>query len=150
MLQAIAGWDRQDPTSIDAPVPDYMSEVGRSIRDLRIGIDRRYALDGTDSEVASALEAAVEVFTELGARFVDVTFPPCEPLVASWNTMCAVETALAHESTYPSKSEFYGPALKGSSKPGARRSVSRSRATICGVPNSRKLWRPCSERSIAC
>ena len=113
MLQAIAGWDRQDPTSIDAPVPDYMSELGRSIRDLRIGIDRRYALDGTDSEVASALEAAVEVFTELGARFVDVTFPPCEPLVASWNTMCAVETALAHESTYPSKSEFYGPALKG-------------------------------------
>lgn len=111
MLQAIAGWDHQDPTSIDAAVPDYMSEVGQSIRDLRIGIDRRYAFDGTDPEVASALEAAVEVLTVLGARFVDVHFPAFESLVASWNTMCAVETALAHESTYPAKAESYGPAL---------------------------------------
>ena len=46
MLQAIAGWDRQDPTSIDAPVPDYMSELGRSIRDLRIGIDRPERVNG--------------------------------------------------------------------------------------------------------
>jgi amidase len=113
MLQAIAGWDPHDPTSIDAAVPDYVAEVGRSVRDLRIGIDRRYASTGTDAEVSSALEAAIEVFSALGARFVDVTFPPFEALVASWNTMCAVETALAHEATYPAKAELYGPALRG-------------------------------------
>lgn len=49
MLQAIAGWDANDPTSIDAPVPDYMAEVGKSVRDLRIGFDADYALSGVDA-----------------------------------------------------------------------------------------------------
>lgn len=111
ILQAIAGWDAMDPTSIDAPVPDYGAEVGRSIRDLRIGIDRRYSHDGVDRQVTDALDRALEVLASLGARIVEVTFPEWEPLVAQWIKMCAVETAIAHEASYPELAAKYGPEL---------------------------------------
>ncbi len=111
ILQAIAGWDLHDPTSILSPVQDYMAEAGKSIRDMRIGIDRAYALSGVDEEVAGALQAAIAVFQELGARVVDVSFPPYEELVSKWIMMCAIETAVAHEETYPARAEDYGPEL---------------------------------------
>lgn len=111
ILQAIAGWDANDPTSIDAGVPDYTAEVGKSIRDLRIGIDRDYAFSDVDEEVIRAIEAAIGVFEELGARFVDVKFPAYRELVSRWIMMCAVETAIAHRQTYPERADEYGPEL---------------------------------------
>ncbi|MEO0381744.1 MAG: amidase, partial [Pseudomonadota bacterium] len=111
VLQTIAGWDAADPTSLDVPVPDYTAEVGKSIRDMRIGIDRAFCFDGVDSQVAEALEQAVSVFENLGARIVPVTLPPYEDLVAVWIRMCAIETAVAHQDTYPSRAAEYGPDL---------------------------------------
>lgn len=111
VLQVIAGWDAQDATSLDVPVPDYMGETGKSIRDMRIGIDRDYALGGVDPLVAQALEQALDVFASLGARVVEVDLPDYTALTDAWIMMCAVETALAHEATYPSRAAEYGPAL---------------------------------------
>lgn len=111
MLQAIAGWDKNDPTSIDAPVPDYLAELGRGVRDLRIGLDREYAFAGVDPDNVRALEAAIATFENLGARIVEVKFPKYQEAVAEWNSLCAVETALAHCNTYPARKGEYGPAL---------------------------------------
>lgn len=112
ILQAIAGWDRNDPTSIDAPVPEYSAEIGKSIRDMRIGVDWSYALDGVDAEVGAALREAAETFERLGARIVNVDFPAYKELVASWIMMCSIETAIAHEETYPARAAEYGPELR--------------------------------------
>lgn len=111
ILQSIAGWDENDPTSIDSPVQNYLGEVGGSIRDLKIGIDRNYAFAGVHEEVVKAIEGALEVFRDLGARIVDVSFPAYEALVAKWIMMCSVETAIAHQGTYPARAEEYGPEL---------------------------------------
>lgn len=111
ILQAIAGWDVNDPTSIDRPVQDYMAGVGQSIRGMKIGIDRTYVSSGVDAEVVEALEGAIAVFEDLGARIVDVAFPDYEDLVARWIMMCAVETAIAHAETYPDRAGEYGPEL---------------------------------------
>ncbi|MDK3072784.1 amidase [Sedimentitalea sp. JM2-8] len=111
MLQAIAGWDAQDPTTLDTPVPDYADALGKPVRGMRIGIDRSYCLDGVDPDVASALEQAVAVFEAQGARIVEVALPPHEELVATWIMMCAIETAVAHKDTYPRRAGEYGPDL---------------------------------------
>jgi amidase len=108
VLQVIAGWDAQDPTSLDVPVPDYMAEIGKSVRDMRIGIDRSFAFDGIDPQVVDALEGALEVFIKLGARVVEVTLPEYDALVNAWVRMCAIETAVAHRDTYPARADDYG------------------------------------------
>lgn len=111
ILQVMAGWDANDPTSLDEPIPDYLAELGKPMRDMRIGFDRSFSLSGADPEVAKAMKAALSVFKSLGARIIDVTLPPYEELVENWIRMCAIETAVAHQDTYPSRAAEYGPAL---------------------------------------
>lgn len=112
VLHAMAGWDVNDPTSLDVPVPDYNAEVGKSIRDMRIGIDRSFCFDGgVDPDVAKALEDALPVFEQLGARIVEIEMPPYDDLVANWIRMCSIETAVAHAETYPARAADYGPDL---------------------------------------
>ncbi|ORE91863.1 amidase [Aurantimonas sp. 22II-16-19i] len=113
LLGVVAGADANDPTSLRAEVPDYLAEIGKSIRGMTIGIDRSYAFDGVDPEAAAALAAAEAVFRSLGARIREVRFPAYERLVSLWIPMCAVETAIAHRDTYPAKKEDYGPELAG-------------------------------------
>lgn len=111
ILQVIAGWDPEDPTSLLDPVPDYMAEAGRDVCGLRIGLDRDYAFSGLDHAVAQALESALTTFEGLGAQIANVSFPPSEELASKWVLMCAIETAVAHAATYPSRSAEYGPEL---------------------------------------
>lgn len=111
MLGAIAGADPNDPTALQDPVPDYMAQLGRSIRGLRIGIDRAYVSEGIDAEVVDAVEEAEKVLAALGASIREVRMPPTERLLRGWIPLCAVETATAHQETYPARAAEYGPDL---------------------------------------
>ena len=61
MLQVIAGYDSQDPTTIDIPVPDYAATIAATTSSLRLGILRDYFDDGLDPEIEAAMEAALSV-----------------------------------------------------------------------------------------
>ncbi|MFH6781104.1 MULTISPECIES: amidase [Methylobacterium] len=113
ILGVIAGADRYDPTALAAPVDDYLGGLGRSIRGLTIGIDRRFTTEGIDAAVVAALDAMEAVLRGLGARLVEVAMPPTDRLVRGWIPFCSVETALAHRETYPARAAEYGPDLAG-------------------------------------
>ncbi len=113
VLRAIAGRDPRDPTALLDPVPDYEAGLGDGVAGLRIGLPRAYALDGVAPVVAGALESAVAVLAEAGARAVDVPFPAVRPLTEPWVRWVAAEIAVAHEATYPSRADAYGPSLRG-------------------------------------
>ena len=65
MLAAIAGYDPLDPTSVDAPVPDYTRAIGMSTAKLRVGVARKPFFDNLNPEVAKAVEAAIDVLRKL-------------------------------------------------------------------------------------
>jgi amidase len=111
MLGVIAGSDPNDPTAVQEPVPDYLAEIGRGVAGLRIGIDTRWISAGVDTDVQAVVTAAAEVLRSLGASLVDVTFPDVTQALVDWFPNCAVETAVAHEATYPGRHNQYGPAL---------------------------------------
>lgn len=111
MLGVIAGADINDPTTLQAPIPNYLGGIGDGIRGLRIGIDRKYTQDGIDPQVVMALLDAERVLVSLGAEIREVRFPAYEKLVGQWIPMCSVETAKAHLETYPSRKKEYGPDL---------------------------------------
>jgi amidase len=113
ILQAIAGRDAKDPTSSSEPVPDYLALMTRGIHKLRIGVDAGWALDKVDEETRAALQQAIATLADLGAEIVEVTMPDTDEAAADWSALCAVETALAHEETYPAQKAHYGPGLAG-------------------------------------
>jgi aspartyl-tRNA(Asn)/glutamyl-tRNA(Gln) amidotransferase subunit A len=75
MLGAIAGYDHQDPTTKDAPVPDYSRAITMRTTKLRLGIPRSPFFETLHPEVAQALVIAIDVLSQLTATVVDVTLP---------------------------------------------------------------------------
>jgi aspartyl-tRNA(Asn)/glutamyl-tRNA(Gln) amidotransferase subunit A len=75
LLGAIAGYDPADPTSAEVAVPDYMAELGRPVRGLRVGVPRPYFWDALPADIARAVEAALDGLRGLGLVLVDVAIP---------------------------------------------------------------------------
>ncbi len=113
ILGVIAGADPNDPTALRAPVPDYLAGLAGGVRGLRIGVDRTFNGEGVDNTVVKSVDGAVDVLRRLGAEIKDVTVPSTTDVLTGWLNFCAVETAVAHEATYPSRADQYGPALAG-------------------------------------
>ncbi len=113
MLGVIAGADPRDPTALQQPLPDCLAGTDRDLRGVRIGIDPGYTSAGVDSVMSLAFEQAKEVFTGLGAELRTVRFPDPLDVIRDWGPQCAVETAVAHEATFPSRRTAYGPGLAG-------------------------------------
>ena len=113
VLQAIAGTDLNDPTSLPLPVPDMLEGIDRGVSGLRLGFDEQYATDGVDPDLAKAVLDGVRLLGELGAEIVEVRMPALEEYLAAWPLLCSAEAALAHEASYPSRRDDYGPWFKG-------------------------------------
>ncbi|MDH4177863.1 MAG: amidase [Thermoleophilia bacterium] len=76
LLQAIAGHDVADPTTVDAPVPAYSELLDGGVLGLRVGVVSHLLEGAIDPRVAAAVEAAVAELSALGARVerVDASF----------------------------------------------------------------------------
>ncbi|MBT5897361.1 MAG: amidase [Rhodospirillaceae bacterium] len=110
VLQAIAGRDANDPTSLTAPVPGMLSGLETGAKGLRIGWDERYGSDDLTSDHAAAVSAAVEVMAGLGAEIIPVSMPErLAEYLPAWIVLCTAEAADAHQDTYPSRADEYGP-----------------------------------------
>jgi aspartyl-tRNA(Asn)/glutamyl-tRNA(Gln) amidotransferase subunit A len=93
MLNAIAGHDRQDSTSLEEPVPDYVAKLGRELRGLRLGLPKEYMTEGIDPQVRIAIDAAVKQLDCLGAEIVEVSLPATEYGVAVYYIIATAEAS---------------------------------------------------------
>ncbi|NOT54879.1 MAG: amidase [Deltaproteobacteria bacterium] len=110
MLRAIAGFDPNDPTTQRATVRDYLNTTYNGVKGIRIGVDEEFCTTGTDPQVTKAVLATTKTLKELGADIREVKFPvEDDPF---WFTICAAETAAAHEKFYPARAADYGPTFR--------------------------------------
>ena len=123
MLQAIAGHDPNDPTSLTAPVPNMLAGLGQGVRGIRIGVDEQYIGDGVDSELAAAVLEGARLLESMGARLMTVRMPDTEPYSRAWGVLCSAEAAAAHRDTFPSRADEYGPWFRGWLEKGSRYSA---------------------------
>jgi len=93
LLQAIAGYDPRDSTSVDLPVPEYRAALKETIRGLRLGIPREYFIEGTDPEVEAAVRNAISTCRQLGAHIVDISLPHTEYGIAAYYIIAPAEAA---------------------------------------------------------
>ena len=77
VLQAIAGYDPQDPASIPDPVPDYAADLEAGTATLRLGMPRDYFYESLHPDIEAAMEAALAVLDRLTRSRRDV--PPLAP-----------------------------------------------------------------------
>ncbi|MBI5328006.1 MAG: Asp-tRNA(Asn)/Glu-tRNA(Gln) amidotransferase subunit GatA [Deltaproteobacteria bacterium] len=93
MLNAMAGYDSQDSTSIDAPVPDYTKVLTKDVKGLKIGIPKEYFIKGLDSDVEKAVKQAIEVLKKQGASVVDVSLPHTDYAIAVYYLVATAEAS---------------------------------------------------------
>ena len=75
LLRSMAGHDPKDTTSVDIPVPDYETAIGRSVKGMKIGIPREYRLDGMPAEIEKLWQAGADWLRSAGAELVEVSLP---------------------------------------------------------------------------
>ena len=113
MLCAIAGRDENDPSSSSEAVPDYLAGIGKGLKGVVLGFDEKYCSAGVDLAIVKVLKKAVSALKKAGAVVKTMKMPPTEEAVAGWVPLCAVEAALAHTASYPSRKDGYGPVFAG-------------------------------------
>jgi aspartyl-tRNA(Asn)/glutamyl-tRNA(Gln) amidotransferase subunit A len=75
MLEAMAGFDPKDSTSLDLPVPAWETGLSADLTGKRVGIPREYRMDGMDADVAKSWDDGVSWLKDAGATIVDVSLP---------------------------------------------------------------------------
>ena len=98
MLNAMAGHDARDSTSLDRPAEDYTRTLrakaaAKPLEGLRIGLPAEYFGPGNDPEVAAAIDAALAEFRKLGATTVDVALPAVKLSVPVYYVIAPAEAS---------------------------------------------------------
>jgi aspartyl-tRNA(Asn)/glutamyl-tRNA(Gln) amidotransferase subunit A len=93
VLRTIAGRDPMDSTSAELPVPDYVAELERPVRGLKIGVAKEYLGAGLDPEVRKAVEAGIQKLALLGCELVDVSLPHTEYAISAYYVIATAEAS---------------------------------------------------------
>jgi len=93
VLRTIAGRDPMDATSAEVPVPDYVAELDKPVRGLKLGVAKEYFGEGLDSEVRNAVEAAIQKLADLGCEIVPVSLPHTEYAIPTYYILATAEAS---------------------------------------------------------
>ncbi len=93
LMNAIAGHDPNESTSLKEPVPDYTAALGKDLHGVRLGLAREYTVDGTDPQVKAAVDAAVKQLQSLGAEIVEVSLPHTEYAISVYYILATAEAS---------------------------------------------------------
>jgi aspartyl-tRNA(Asn)/glutamyl-tRNA(Gln) amidotransferase subunit A len=90
VLNAMAGFDERDSTSLDVPVPDYTAGLNDSLAGLRVGLPKQY-FEGLESGVAGVIDEAINVLRQQGAEVVDIDLPNSSLAVPAYYVIAPAE-----------------------------------------------------------
>ncbi len=91
VLQAMAGFDPRDSTSVDAPVPNYVETLNSPLAGLRIGLIKEFFEKGLDANVEKLIRDALRVYEKLGATLVEVKLPALPLSVPTYYVVAPAE-----------------------------------------------------------
>jgi aspartyl-tRNA(Asn)/glutamyl-tRNA(Gln) amidotransferase subunit A len=93
LLNATAGHDPLDATSVDAPVPDYLAGLDGGVKGLKVGVPDEYFGAGLDPEIDRAVRSAIDVLHQLGASIERVSLPTTGFGVATYYIVAPAEAS---------------------------------------------------------
>lgn len=93
MLNAMAGFDERDSTSLDREKTDYTAELGQSLKGLKIGVPAEYFGEGLDPEVEAVIKTAIAEVEKLGGEVVEVHLPNKDLAVPAYYVLAPAEAS---------------------------------------------------------
>ncbi|MEJ6563939.1 MAG: Asp-tRNA(Asn)/Glu-tRNA(Gln) amidotransferase subunit GatA [Burkholderiales bacterium] len=93
LLEAMAGFDAKDSTSVNNKQVDYASSINASVAGLKIGIPKEYFSDHIAPDIQKAIELALKEYQKLGAILVDVELPTSPLSVAAYYVIAPAEAS---------------------------------------------------------
>lgn len=116
LLNLLAGYDAQDPTTVNVAVPDYVHALRTPASKLRLGIPRRPFYDNLNADVGKAIDVALGVLNKLTGGMTDVSLP--EP--PNGATIFAVEAYTWHKPWIDKTPQLYQPSVRAGIQSGAK------------------------------
>ncbi len=93
LMNAMAGFDARDSTSLERPAEDYGRSLAMDMKGLRIGLPREFFGDGLEPGVRKAVEEAVRWFEGQGAKTLEITLPNCALAVPVYYVIAPAEAS---------------------------------------------------------
>ncbi|HTN15211.1 MAG TPA: Asp-tRNA(Asn)/Glu-tRNA(Gln) amidotransferase subunit GatA [Sphingomonadaceae bacterium] len=93
MLEAMAGFDPKDATSLDLPVPEWETGLNADLTGKKVGIPREYRMDGMDAEVAKSWDDGIAWLKDAGAEIVDISLPHTEFALPTYYIIAPAEAS---------------------------------------------------------
>lgn len=93
LLNAMAGFDERDSTSLDRPAEDYTRDLDKPLAGLKIGLPKEFYGEGCDAEVMARVEAAVAEYQKLGMTTVEVSLPNLKLAVPTYYVIASAEAS---------------------------------------------------------
>ena len=113
LLGGMAGYDPQDPTSAQQPVPDFCATIEAGVSGLRIGVERDYFFyDGVIDEIRTAIEGVIAEYREQGAEIVELSMPELEITQDALFTIVLCEGSSYHRKLIREHGDKYDPATR--------------------------------------
>ncbi|MBE0468871.1 MAG: Asp-tRNA(Asn)/Glu-tRNA(Gln) amidotransferase subunit GatA [Methyloprofundus sp.] len=91
MLQAMAGFDAKDSTSVDCAVPDYSANLNNSLAGLKIGLPKEFFDQALNSQMAAAIETAINEYKKMGAKIIEVSMPNLKLAIPAYYVIAPAE-----------------------------------------------------------
>ena len=93
MMNAIAGYDPRESTSVSMDVPDYREFVSRGINGWRVGIPKEYFIEGIDPEVMDAMKRSISAIEKDGAECIEISLPHTKYCLAVYYIIAPAEAS---------------------------------------------------------
>lgn len=93
VMNAIAGYDAKDSTSINAGVPDFTKALVDDIKGLKIGLPREYFVPGMDPEVEKAIRRAIDQLVAMGAELTEISMPHTQYALSAYYLIAPAEAS---------------------------------------------------------
>jgi aspartyl-tRNA(Asn)/glutamyl-tRNA(Gln) amidotransferase subunit A len=123
LLQAMAGHDPLDATSVDAAVPEYARQAAAPVRGLRVGVPRGYLWDLLPPAIGGAVEAALGELRRLGLSIEDVFLPEWEAAAEASLVLIRCEAATEYRDVLAERPQDLIPEVRERLEAGARTSA---------------------------
>jgi aspartyl-tRNA(Asn)/glutamyl-tRNA(Gln) amidotransferase subunit A len=108
LLQVLAGYDEEDPSSANVPVDDYLKGIEEGVKGWRIGLAAGEFVEVSDAEVLGSVHAAARTFEKLGTKVEEVDTSWLYEAAVANAQMVQADGAAYHRERLAKNPELFG------------------------------------------